>query len=145
MTDSLAHAPHLPHTLPTPAVQRSRWLSFCTCLLLALLGLVWELALARTGTGSLAVKVIPLLLALPGLWRMRLYTYRWLSLAVWLYAAEGAVRAYGPVRVELWLAGLEIVLAVLLFTACAWHVRARLAAGRQHAAAAATATATATA
>jgi uncharacterized membrane protein len=74
---------------------------------------------------------------------MRLYTYRWLSLAVWLYAAEGAVRVYGPVRVELWLAGLETVLAVLLFTACAWHVRARLAAGRQHAAAAATATATA--
>jgi uncharacterized membrane protein len=123
MTDSSPPA-------PTPAVQRSRWCSLSLCVLLVLLGLVWELALARTGSGSLAVKVVPLLLALPGLWRMRLYTYRWLSLAVWLYAAEGAVRIYGPVRLELWLAGLEVVLAVLLFATCAWHVRARLAAGR---------------
>ncbi len=124
MTDSFS-------SVPTPAVQRSRWSSLALCVLLVLLGLAWELALARTGSGSLAVKVVPLVLALPGLWRMRLYTYRWLSLAVWLYAAEGAVRLYGPVRLELWLAGLEIVLAVLLFTTCAWHVRARLAAGRQ--------------
>lgn len=140
MTDALApdpqspQAPHetlsTPPATPTTAVQRSRWLSLSLCLLLALLGLAWELALARTGSGSLAVKVVPLLLALPGLWRMRLYTYRWLSLAVWLYAAEGAVRLYGPMRPEMGLAALEMLLAVLLFAACAWHVRARLAAGR---------------
>ena len=118
-------------SLPTPAVQRSRWLAFAGCAVLALLGLLWELTLARTGSGTLAVKVIPLLLALPGLWRMKLYTYRWLSLAVWLYAAEGAVRVYGAPAMEMRLAGLEMVLSVLLFTACAWHVRARLAAGRQ--------------
>jgi uncharacterized membrane protein len=29
------------------------------------------------------------------------------------------------------LAALELLLSLLLFTACAWHVRARLAAGRQ--------------
>jgi uncharacterized membrane protein len=117
---------------PTTSVQRSRWLAFAGCSALALLGLLWELSLARTGGGTLAIKVIPLLLALPGLWRMKLYTYRWLSLAVWLYAAEGAVRvnsAPGRER-EALLAGIEIVLSVGLFIACAWHVRARLAAGR---------------
>lgn len=128
MTESSLSAP----ALPTPAVQRSRWLAFTGCAALAVLGLLWELTLARTGGGTLAVKVIPLLLALPGLWRMKLYTYRWLSLAVWLYAAEGGVRVNStPGReVEVLLAGIEIVLSIGLFTACAWHVRARLAAGR---------------
>jgi uncharacterized membrane protein len=122
-----------PHafTRPTPTVQRSRWLSFGVCLALAALGLLWELSLARTGAGTLAIKVIPLLLALPGLWRMKLYTYRWLSLAVWLYAAEGAVRINSAPGREVSLAALELLLSLLLFTACAWHVRARLAAGRQ--------------
>ncbi|MEY2876523.1 MAG: hypothetical protein RLZZ373_3894 [Pseudomonadota bacterium] len=126
-------------TVPTPAVQRSRWLSFGTCLALLVLGLLWELSLARTGAGTLAIKVVPLVFALPGLWRMKLYTYRWLSLAVWLYAAEGAVRVNSAPGREVLLAGTEIVLSVLLFTACAWHVRARLAAGRQAPAAAAAA------
>lgn len=126
-------------TVPTPAVQRSRWLAFSSCLALAVLGLLWELRLAPTGSGTLAVKVIPLLLALPGLWRMRLYTYRWMSLAVWLYAAEGAVRVNSAPGPEVTLAAIELVLSVLLFSACAWHVRARLAAGRQAAAVASTA------
>lgn len=118
-------------TVPTPAVQRSRWLAFGACLALAVLGLLWELHLAPTGSGTLAVKVIPLLLALSGLWRMRLYTYRWMSLAVWLYAAEGAVRVNSAPGPEVTLAAIELVLSVVLFSACAWHVRARLAAGRQ--------------
>ncbi len=115
---------------PTPAVQRSRWLTFGLCLALVVLGLLWELVLAPTGRGTLAIKVLPLVLALPGLWRMRLYTYRWLSLAVWLYAAEGGVRVLGERGWGPALALTEIVLSVLLFGACAWHVRARLAAGR---------------
>lgn len=121
-------------TVPTLAVQRSRWLAFGSCLALAVLGLLWELQLAPTGSGTLAVKVIPLLLALSGLWRMKLYTYRWMSLAVWLYAAEGAVRVNSAPGPEVTLAAIELVLSVLLFSACAWHVRARLAAGRQAAA-----------
>lgn len=125
-----APAPAHPACIPTSAVLRSRWLAFGTCLALVALGLLWELALARTGSGTLAIKVLPLVLALPGLWRMKLYTYRWLSLAVWLYAAEGAVRINSAPGREVPLAAVEIVLSVLLFTACAWHVRERLAAGR---------------
>jgi len=136
MTETFSPAPDAPvapdvPNVPTSAVQRSRWLAFCTCAALIVLGLLWELTLARTGAGTLAIKVIPLVLALPGLWRMKLYTYRWLSLAVWLYAAEGAVRVNSAPGREVALAGVEIVLSVLLFTACAWHVRARLAAGRK--------------
>ena len=117
-------------TEPTAAEQLSRNLAVAAVVALILLCLAWELWLAPTGRGTLALKVLPLLLALPGLWRMRLYTYRWLSLAVWLYAAEGGVRVLGERGLGPALALTEIVLSVLLFGACAWHVRARLAAGR---------------
>ena len=94
------------------------------------LGLAWELYLAPTGRGTLALKVVPLLPALPGLWRLRLYTYRWLSLLVWLYVAEGVVRAASDRGVGAGLAAVEVVLATAIFVACALHVRARLRGGR---------------
>ena len=99
---------------------------------LVALGAAWELWLAPTGRGTLALKVLPLLPAIGGLMRHRLYTYRWLSLLVWLYVAEGAVRAaseYGTART---LALSEITLALLLFVVCVVYVRRRLrrAAGR---------------
>lgn len=119
-----------PAPSPTVGVQRSRWLALAGCIALVVLGLAWELVLAPTGRGTLAIKVLPLLLAAPGLWRMRLYTYRWMSLAVWIYFTEGAVRATSESGVSAWLAGIEVLLSVLLFIACAVHVRARLAAAR---------------
>lgn len=102
----------------------------CTLSLVAL-GLGWELWWAPLpgGTGMLAVKVIPLAFALPGLVRHRLYTYRWLSLLVWLYVTEALVRLAEPLPVRL-LAGAELALALLLFAACGIYVRVRLAAGR---------------
>lgn len=99
-----------------------------------LLGLVWELWLAPTGTGTLAIKVLPLALALPGLWRDKLYTYRWVSLAVWLYFAEGAVRATSDRGLGALLALLEVMLCLVLFAACAAHVRWRLTAAKASAA-----------
>ncbi len=92
-------------------------------LALVLLGLAWELWLAPTGRGTLAVKVLPLLLGLPGLLKQRLYTFRWLSLAVWLYVAEGAVRGFGDKGLSAQLAQAEVALALALFVACAWHIR----------------------
>lgn len=88
--------------------------------------LSWELWLAPTGRGTLAIKALPLLLAIKGVWRYRLYTFRWLSLLVWLYASEGCVRAYGDTGVSAGLAVLELLLSLLLFAACAMHVRQRL-------------------
>jgi len=90
------------------------------------LGLAWELWLAPTGSGTLALKVLPLLLPLPGLLKNRMYTYRWLSLLLWLYFAEGAVRATSEHGMGALLATIEIVLCLVLFAACAAHVRWRL-------------------
>ncbi len=93
---------------------------------LIVLGLAWELWLAPTGTGTLAIKVLPLFLPLPGLLRARMYTYRWVSLLVWIYFTEGVVRATTEHGVSQGLAVLEVLLCLVLFTACALHVRWRL-------------------
>ena len=93
---------------------------------LVLLCLAWELWLAPTGQRTLAIKAVPLVFTLPGLYRMRMYTYRWLSLLVWLYVAEGLVRASSDRGGGAWLAGLEVALALLVFAACGLHIRARL-------------------
>jgi uncharacterized membrane protein len=114
-------------TAASPAVLRgTRALAVGSTLALIALGLAWELWLAPTGRGTLVVKVLPLALPLAGLIRMRLYTYRWTSLLVWLYVAEGAVRATSEHGLGAQLATAEIALAIALFTACAVHVRARL-------------------
>jgi uncharacterized membrane protein len=108
------------------AWQWTRALAVGATLALIALGLAWELLLAPTGRGTLALKVVPLVLALPGLWKTRLYTYRWVSLLVWLYFTEGVVRAWSDAGLGAPLAGIEIALSLTLFVACAMHVRARL-------------------
>jgi uncharacterized membrane protein len=107
-------------------VRWSRWLALASLLGLIVLGLAWELWLAPTGRGTLALKVLPLLLPLPGLWRARLYTYRWVSLLVWIYFAEGVVRATTDRGLSGVLAAIQVLLCLLLFVACALHVRWRL-------------------
>ena len=111
------------------ALRWTRVLAVGSTLALIALGLAWELWLAPTGQRTLALKVLPLLLPLAGLVRMRLYTYRWLSLLVWIYFGEGAVRATSDLGLGAPLAALEVALSLTLFVACAAHVRARLRAG----------------
>jgi uncharacterized membrane protein len=101
-------------------------LAWISLLALIVLGLAWELRLAPTGSGTLAIKVLPLVLALPGMFQHRLYTYRWLSLLVWIYFTEGVVRATTEQGLSAGLAWGQTVLSVLLFAACAAQVRARL-------------------
>jgi uncharacterized membrane protein len=56
-----------------------------------------------------------------------MYTYRWVSLMVWLYFTEGVVRAWSDTNgVGQVLALIQVLLCLALFTACAWHVRLRL-------------------
>lgn len=93
---------------------------------LIVLGLAWELWLAPTGSGTLALKVVPLFFLLPGLWRYRMRSYRVLSLLVWLYFTEGTVRAASESGLSMWLAVIEVALTLLAFAACALHVRWRL-------------------
>lgn len=120
-----------PDDLPTPAsatVAITRAVAVACVLGLIVLGLAWELWLApvRSGGSWLALKVLPLCFPLAGLLRNRMYTYRWVSLLVWLYFTEGVVRATSDRGLGRWLAGIEILLCLLLFAACALHVRTRL-------------------
>jgi uncharacterized membrane protein len=94
---------------------------------MVLLCLAWELILAPTGGRTLALKAVPWAASLFGLMRHRLYTYRWLSLLVWLYIAEGLVRLFG--REGGWVPALSIVeigLSMVVFALCVAHVRLRL-------------------
>ena len=109
-----------------PAVRRARNGVATVLLLLALLCLAWELWLAPTGSRFLAFKVLPLVLPLPGLLKLRLYTYRWVSLVVWLYFIEGVVRSVGDRGLSAQLAMAEVLLCLILFAACAAHVHLRL-------------------
>lgn len=106
--------------------QATRALALFGLIGLVVLGLAWELWLAPTGSGTLAIKVLPLLPALAGVWRHRMYTYRWLSLLVWVYCAEGLVRATSDSGLSALLALLQVLLCVAVFVACALHVRIRL-------------------
>jgi uncharacterized membrane protein len=101
----------------------NRALAVCAVLALIALGLAWELSIARTGRGTLALKVLPLVLTLPGLLRDRLSTYRVLALLVWLYVLEALVRASTERGAVPWLAATELLLALLLFGACVMRVR----------------------
>jgi uncharacterized membrane protein len=111
-----------------PAVASTRWLAVGSLLGLVVLGLAWELILAplRPGGSWLALKVLPLCIPLAGLLKHRMYTYRWVSLMVWLYFTEGVVRAWGDPAPGNYLAMVEIGLCLILFVACALHVRLRL-------------------
>lgn len=114
---------------PTAAVAATRALAVGSLVGLIVLGLAWEMWLAplRPGGSVLALKVLPLVVPLAGLLKHRMYTYRWVSLMVWLYFTEGVVRAWSDaLPLSRVLAGLEIALCLALFAACAWHVRLRL-------------------
>lgn len=115
------------HT-PSPAVATTRWVALGSLLALIVLALAWELLLAplRPGGSWLALKALPLCLPLAGLLKNRLYTYRWVTLVVWLYFMEGVVRAWSDKPPSNYLAMIEIALCLALFVACALHARLRL-------------------
>ena len=109
-------------------VDTTRYLAFGSTAGLIVLGIAWEMWLApiRPGGSLLALKVLPLCVPLAGILKNRMYTYRWLSLLVWLYFTEGATRAWSDRPPGNYLAMIEVALCLLLFVACALHVRVRL-------------------
>jgi uncharacterized membrane protein len=119
-------APTDARTAASTPVAWTRTVAVGSVLALIVLGLLWELWLAPTGTGTLALKVVPLVPAIIGLMRYRMVTYRWVSLLVWLYFTEGVVRAASDHGISAALGLIEVLLCLLLFAACAAHVRWRL-------------------
>jgi uncharacterized membrane protein len=111
---------------PDAVLLRLRATALASLIALIVLGLVWELWLAPTGSRSWALKVLPLTLAIDGVARFRMVTHRWLSLLVWLYVAEGVVRGVTEGGAAMPLAWLQVLLGTVLFAACAAHVRWRL-------------------
>jgi uncharacterized membrane protein len=106
---------------------RNAWLAACACLV-ALIFLVaaWELFAAplKPGGSWLVLKALPLLAPLFGVLRGRLYTFQWSTLLIWLYAAEGAARAYTDSGLSARLALLELALSVAYFAAAVAYLRA---------------------
>lgn len=98
-----------------PAVPRP-WPLLSTVLAIALiaLGLAWEVVLdpIRPGGSWLALKVVPLVLGLNGLRQGRIYTFKWMSLAIWIYVGEALVRIVGLTASERLLAWNSLVLSV---------------------------------
>ena len=108
-------------------IETIRWTAAASLLGLIVLGLLWEMVLApiRPGGSLLALKVLPLILPLAGVMKNRMYTYRWLSLLLWLYFTEGIVRAWSDKAPGNYLAMIEVVLCLILFAACSLHVKIR--------------------
>lgn len=137
----MSHPQSVPATQAVPPrVQQLRALSVALLLALIVLGAGWELwwAPVRPGGSALFIKVLPLCLAVAGLLRHRLYTYRWLSLLVWLYVAEAGVRLWSDLLpLSRALAWGELLLSVALFICLSVYIRTRLKNGQVEAQAAA--------
>ena len=117
---------------PTSAAYRhtrlTRFMAVGSLLGLIVLSLAWELWLAplRPGGSWLVLKALPLCIPLAGLLKNRMYTYRWVTLVVWLYFAEGVIRWSGDRWPSNLYAAIEVGLCLVLFAASAMHVRWRL-------------------
>lgn len=101
-------------------------------------GIAWEAVIAplRPGGSWLILKVLPLLLPLPGILHGRRYTYQWSSMLILLYFAEGVVRAWSDAIPSAWCAAAELLLATLFFVATvgyAWITRPSFRKARQNA------------
>ncbi len=86
----------------------------------------WEMWLApmRPGGSALALKIVPLMFALPGILRGRRYTYQWSSMLILAYFAEGVVRAWSEQDLSRAAAIGEIVLSLIFFAAAVCYARA---------------------
>jgi uncharacterized membrane protein len=101
----------------------------CTTLVAALsvLCFAWELWLAplRPGGSTLVLKAVPLVLALPALWRGRVRAYQWWSMLILLYICEGLVRGLSDATATSRLLGwIEAALASAAFGSILAFVRA---------------------
>ncbi len=106
---------------------RGAWLTACATLIaLIFLAVAWELFLApvKPGGSWLVLKALPLMAPLFGVLRARRYTFQWSTLLIWLYFAEGAVRAYSDSGTSARLAALEIAISLGYFAAAVTYLRA---------------------
>ena len=103
-------------------------------LALIVLCVAWELWLAplRPGGSWLVLKVAPLLFALTGVLKGRNYTLQWSTLLIWIYIAEGLVRAATDGGFSATLAFVEVLLASAFFICATMLLRPLKKLARQH-------------
>lgn len=111
--------------MPFLTLPRLQALASASLIALILLCLVWELWLAplKPGGSMWVLKTLPLLAPLFGILHGRLYTYRWSSLLIWPYFAEGIMRAMTEPPPSRWLASVEILLSLIFFFSVAFFAR----------------------
>jgi len=74
----------------------------------------WFISPLRPGGSWLILKAIPLLFAIPGLWKGKVYTMQWASMLILLYITEGLVRIL-ETGANFWMAVLETTLGTVAF------------------------------
>ena len=74
----------------------------------------WFISPLRPGGSWLILKGVPLLFAIPGIWKGKVYTMQWASMLILLYITEGLVRIL-EAGLNFWMALLEIILATTAF------------------------------
>lgn len=111
--------------MPSISPSRLRRIVVACFVALVVLGIAWETWLAplRPGAWLLSLKVVPLVVALPGIAAGRVRTHQWWSMLILGYVAEGLVRAASDEGLSAGLASVEIALSTLAFTAIVLYVR----------------------
>ncbi|MBU3626651.1 DUF2069 domain-containing protein [Polynucleobacter sp. JS-Safj-400b-B2] len=82
----------------------------------------WFISPLRPGGSWLILKGIPLLFAIPGIWKGKVYTMQWASMLILLYALEGLVRIL-ETGANFWLAALETLLAIIGFVCLLMYLK----------------------
>ena len=110
---------------PADRLRALRLAAASSLLLLFLLCLFWELWLAplRPGGSLLALKALPLLLPLRGIFRGDRYVYQWSSMLVLAWFAEGTTRAWSERGASQALACGEVLLSVAFFASAVAYAR----------------------
>jgi|GEM_PF-107011 len=117
-------APHASSAPPVEPKAAAALAAAFTLVAMIALAVAWEwwLAPLRPGGSLLVLKALPLLSALPGVWRRRLYTLQWASMLILLYFAEGVVRGWSDHGLSARLGWLQAALAVIFFVSTLAYV-----------------------
>ena len=109
----------------TTTQQRLHLISSISLVLLIVLCILWELALAplRPGGSWMVIKVLPVFAPLSGTLKKNVYTLQWASMFILLYFTEGVVRAWSDHGLSQILAGLEVVFSTTFFVCAIFFLR----------------------
>ena len=82
----------------------------------------WFISPLRPDGSWLILKGIPLLFAIPGLWKGNVYSMQWASMLILLYVTEGLVRIL-ETGANFWLAAIETLIATIGFVCLLMYLK----------------------